>query len=101
MEVQNPALVKCGLINFLESAQPSEYVFSGRKQRPGEKGRGGTSFLLNTCSSKCGPQTSSIIFPRRFVRNTRLGPTLNSRIRELLFKKISCGVTYMLKFEKR
>ena len=100
MEVQNPALVKCGPINFLEYVQSSEYVFSGRKQRPGEKGRDGTSFLFNTCFPKCGPQTISIIFPRWFVRNTLLGPTLNSRIRELLFKKISCGVTCMLKFEK-
>ena len=42
MEVQNPALVKCEPINFLEYVQSSEYVFSGRKQRPGEKGRDGT-----------------------------------------------------------
>ena len=88
MEVQNPALVKCEPINFLEYVQSSEYVFSGRKQRPGEKGRDGTSFLFNTCFPKCGPQTISIIFPGWFVRNTLLGPTLNSRIRELLFKKI-------------
>lgn len=37
MEVQNPALGKCGPINFLESVQSSEYVFSGRKQRPGRR----------------------------------------------------------------
>ena len=39
MEVPNPALVKCGPINFLESERSDEQVLSGRRQRPGEKGR--------------------------------------------------------------
>ena len=37
MEVPNPALVKCGPINFLESERSDEQVLSGRRQRPGEE----------------------------------------------------------------
>lgn len=39
MEVPNPALVKCGPVNFPESVPSNEQVLSGRRQRPGEKGR--------------------------------------------------------------